>query len=121
MEKEFGEGVISFVEDGVKKAAIYEQEEGNGILVRLEGAMNRETANTLRNELSARILSGQKISVDLSGVTYLSASVMDILLQEEIKQESSGKTIPLKQMPQQIYDSFKARGMHELFEIEVKQ
>ena len=121
MEREYTEDTIRFLDQGTEKASIQEKQEENGILLKLSGAITGEITNALLDEMTALIVAGQDITVDLENTTYLSASVMDVFLKMERRLEEKRKYLQIVQMPPQIYEEFKARGMHELLEIEVKK
>ena len=119
MESVYAEDGIHFMENGTEKAAFLEKMEDQGILISLRGAVSGEMANALMDEMSALIVSGQGITVVLEETTYLSPSIMEVFLRMENKLEEKGKYLRIIRMPQSIYNEFKARGMHELLEIEV--
>ena len=119
LQKSFSEDGIRFLDQEKEVAGIREEIAEGKATFFLSGAMNSETANDLADEITALIISDQEIFVNMEGVTYLSSSVMETLLRMEKKLEQKGKYMQILQMPQIIYDGFKARGMHELFEIEV--
>ena len=119
MERVYTEDMIRFIEDGAEKACFQESSEGETATLTLSGSISGEINNALLDEMTALIVAGQGMIVNLSGVKYLSPSSMEILLRMERKMEEKGKYLRIIQMPQFIYDIFKARGMHELLEIEV--
>lgn len=119
MEKKYEEDGIHFLENGTEKAVFLEKIENQGIVISIHGAVSGEMANTLMDEISALIVAGQEISVDLEKAAYLSPSVMEVFLRMEKRLEEKGKYLRIIRMPQNIYNEFKARGMHELLEIEV--
>ena len=121
MEKEFGSDSIRFLDNGVEKACIAEAEADGVITITLSGTLSQETANTLLDEMTALIVAGQGIVVDLEKTTYVSASVMEALLRTEKLLEKSNKYLRIINMSQDVYDGFKARGLHELLDIEVKK
>ena len=119
MQKIFSEDSIRFTEQDQEIAAIREETGEGKVTFFLTGSLNSETANDLADEMAAMIISGQEILLNMEEVTYLASSVMEALLRMEKKLEEKGKFMQILRMPQKIYDDFKARGMHELFEIEV--
>ena len=121
MERVYTEDAIRFMENGTEKAALQEKVEGESIQISLSGAISGDITHTLLDEMTALIVAGQGITVNLESASYLAPSVMDTLLQMEKRLEEKGKIMRLIQMPQPIYDDFKARGMHEMLEIEVKK
>ncbi len=121
MERVYTEDTIRFMEKDQEKASIREQQDGNNILMSLTGSISGEITNALLDEMTALIIAGQGITLNLSDVTYLAPSVMEVFLQMERKLEEKNKILQITQMPQSIYNEFKARGMHDLLEIEVKK
>ena len=121
MEKEFTNDSIRFLEQGEEKAVIHEAENDGVIMITLSGKQSGDVANTLLDEMTALIVAGQGIVVDLDQTSYVSASVMEVFLRMEKMLEKNNKFMRITNMSQQIYDEFKARGLHELLEIEVKK
>ena len=121
MEREYSEDTIRFLEHGTEKASITETIEGNTVLMFLSGVISGEVTNVLLDEMSALIVAGMEITVNLDNAQHLAPSVMEVFLQMERKLEEKGKYLRIVQTPQSLYDEFKTRGMHELLEIEVKK
>ena len=121
MEKEFTNDSIRFLDKGEEKAMIHEAENDGVIMITLSGKLSGEVANTLLDEMTALIVAGQGIVVDLEKTTYVSPSVMEVFLRMEKMLEKNNKFMRISNMSQEIYDEFKARGLHELLEIEVKK
>ena len=121
MEKEFGSDSIRFLDNGVEKACIAEAEADGVITITLSGTLSQEIANPLLDEMTALIVAGQGLVVDLEKTEYVSASVMEALLRTEKLLEKSNKYLRIINMSQEVYDGFKARGLHELLDIEVKK
>ena len=69
----------------------------------------------------ALITAGKGIELNLKGASHLSPSVGIAFLALENKLESCGKTMRMTHVPPAIYQVFRARGMHELFEMELEQ
>ena len=121
MERVITEDTIRFIDNGTEKASFQEKLEGESALIAISGAVSSDITNALLDEMTALIVAGQGITVNLEKTTYLAPSVMEVFLQMEKRLEAKGKYMRIIQMPQNIYDEFKARGMHELLEIEVKK
>jgi len=121
MEKEFGSDSIRFLDHGVEKACIAEAEADGVITITLSGTLSQEIANPLLDEMTALIVAGQGLVVDLEKTEYVSASVMEALLRTEKLLEKSNKYLRIINMSQEVYEGFKARGLHELLDIEVKK
>ncbi|MBQ6513427.1 MAG: STAS domain-containing protein [Clostridia bacterium] len=121
MEKEYTEDSIRFVLNGAEKAAIKEEAADNIIKITLSGELNSEVANTLLDEMTALVVAGQGIVIDLDQTSYVSASMMEVFLRTEKLLEKNNKFMRIAGMSQKIYDEFKARGLHELLDIEVKK
>ena len=121
MERQYSDDSIKFVDQGIEKALIHEEIGEAAITITLSGELSGEVANTLLDEMTALIVSGQGIVVNMESVVYVSASVMEVLLRMEKLLEQKNRYMRIVQMPQAIYNEFKARGLHELLEIEVKK
>lgn len=121
MEKEFTNDSIRFLEQGTEKAVISEAVNSEMTTIALSGELSGEVANTLLDEMTALILAGQGILIDLDKTTYISASVMEVFLRMEKLLEKNNKYMRITNMTQTIYEDFKARGLHDLLEIEVKK
>ena len=121
MERVITEDTICFMDNGIEKASFQEKLEGESVLITISGAVSGDITNALLDEMTALIVAGQGIMVNLEKTTYLASSVMGVFLQMERRLEEKGKYMRIIKMPQNIYDEFKARGLHELLEIEVKR
>ena len=119
MEIVYIEDTIRFIEGGEEKASFQEKLDGNMVVLSLGGTISGEINNALLDEMMALIVADQVLVLNFKNVTYLSPSSMEIILKMERKMEEKGKYLRLIEMPQNIYDIFKNRGMHELLEIEV--
>ena len=120
MQRIYAEDGIRFLkEDGTECARIRETAADGAAEVELSGSFPGELAADLWDELAALAAGGQKITLDLKQVAYLSASAMNALLQIEKRLEARKEFLLLRHMPAGIYADFKKKGMHELFEIEV--
>lgn len=119
MEKEYTGNSIRFLSQGAEKALILEEADKDVITVSLSGELTGEVANVLLDEMTALIVAGQGLVVNLEKTVYISASVMEVLLRMEKRLEEKNKYMQIVQAPQEIYNEFKARGLHELLDIEV--
>ena len=119
MEKEYTGNSIRFLSQGAEKALILEEADKDVITVSLSGELTGEVANVLLDEMTALIVAGQGLVVNLEKTVYISASVMEVLLRMEKRLEEKNKYMQIVQARQEIYNEFKARGLHELLDIEV--
>ena len=121
MEKEYTGNSIRFLSQGAEKALILEEADKEVINISLSGELTGEVANVLLDEMTALIVAGQGIVVNLDKTVYISASVMEVLLRMEKRLEAKNKYMRIIQVSPEIYGEFKARGLHELLDIEVKK
>lgn len=121
MELEYSIDTIRFLDHGSEKALLREKLDKESVTVGLSGSLSGDVANTLLDEVTALIVAGRSIVIDLEGAVYISPSVMEVLLKVEKRLEQNNKFMRIVQCPQEIYDTFKARGLHELLEIEVRK
>ena len=104
-----GEEILSLLE---------RQEEDGGITMALTGSMRSDTAHDLQDELAAFVALGLPLTLDLSGVNYLSAACMQALLAVQQKIDECGGRLLLRRLPPEIMQELKKTGMTELLMIE---
>ena len=122
MQRIYTEDGIRFLkDDGTEQGLIRETAGENGMSVELSGSFPAETAADLWDELAALAVAGQGITLDMKQLKYLSISAMNALLQVEKRLEARNDCLLLQHMPRKIYEEFRKKGMHELFEIEVEE
>ena len=113
-----GESIV-LCDGGNKILTIGEAMTEEGIRITLEGALRSDVAHELQDELIAMTTVGANVTVDMSGVTYISSTVQSVFLMVQQKMDSMGKgTLTLCKLPEAIFQEFDRNGASELLLIE---
>lgn len=99
--------------------SVEETETDSGILMTLKGSLRSDTAHHIQDELDAFTTVGVRVTMDLSGVTFLAPSVLNALLnaQQLIEYLHQGE-LRLRKIPDTIYAEMDETGITELLVIE---
>ena len=65
MERVITEDTICFMDNGIEKASFQEKLEGESVLITISGAVSGDITNALLDEMTALIVAGQGITVNL--------------------------------------------------------
>lgn len=113
------DGSICFADANGDVLTIREQLEQDQILITLQGELRSETALLLQDELESFLSLGLSVTLDFSGVTFLSHSALYTLLgAQQFSDTLRRGQIILKQLPASIYQEFDRNGLTELLQIE---
>ena len=111
--------------DGSGKAVaeLMEQKKENNVwLVRLKGSVSSDCAYDVADELFALISVGNGIILDMSDTAYISDTFAEMLVQLQIKAENTDfESMPIQNMPSEIYQSLKKRGCITSLDYELKE
>lgn len=109
--------------DGTVAAQVYEKLEENGIcVVSLSGSINNEGAYDVGDELMALASAGKGIVLDMSGLTYLSNALAELLVRMQIRMEQTEyETMLIRNMPAEIYQMLKKQGCITSLDYELKE
>ncbi len=110
---------IVFYDGSTQILSIREEEIENGVLITLQGELRSDTGHELLDELTALATAGVNITLDFEGVTYITSTILDVLLkaQHTIDKISKGNLL-LRKLKPDIYSEFEKTGTHESFMIE---
>ena len=101
---------------------VEKKKEDNLLLVYLKGALGNECAYDVSDELLALISVGNGIILDMSETTYISSTFAEMLVQLQIKMENTDfESMPIQNMPAEIYHSLKANGCIASLDYELKE
>ena len=121
LHREMKQQTLVLYDGGQEILSILEQrEEEGGVTMTLTGSMRSDTAHDLLDELTAFVTLGLPLTMDLSGVDYLSAACMQALLAVQQKIDERGGRLLLRNLPQKVMQELKKSGMSELLMIEEK-
>lgn len=100
-----------------------EKKANNSIcLIQIKGSISNDCAYDVSDELFALISVGQGIILDLSETTYVSSTFAEMLVQLQIKLENTVfESMPIQNMPHEIYVSLKERGCITSLDYELKE
>ena len=120
LHREMKQQTLVLYDGGQEILSILEQQEDGGVTMTLTGSMRSDTAHDLMDELTAFVTLGLLLTLDLSGVDYLSAACMPALLAVQQKIDERGGRLLLRSLPQKVMQELKKSGMSELLMIEEK-
>lgn len=86
----------------------------NGVLI-LEGRLDASQSEKASEKLSEV---DESITIDMSGLDYISSSGLSVLIKTYKRLEESGETVRLINMSDRILDVFKLTRLDQFFEIE---
>lgn len=96
-----------------------EEEKNKDVCITLQGELRSDTTHHLQDELEAYVSVGSRIVLDFGGVTFVSASVLDALLdvQQLVDFFQKGAFI-LRNVTDEVYQAMDRRGLTDLLTIE---
>lgn len=121
MERVIDDQGIIFMANGQEVARMAESVEDNVAVIAMSGSFTSELKDDFYDEAVALITVGNGIELNMKNVTHLSPSVSLAFLSLEDKLESLGKSLRMTHVPDVIFQHFRSRGMHELFDIELEK
>ncbi len=124
MKRNVSGDTLSFLDDGGKTTAelTEQKKEDNVWLVRVEGSIGNDCAYDVADELLAIASVGNGIILDMSDTTYVSNTFAEMLVQLQIRMERTEfESMPIQNMPQEIYRFLKERGCITSLDYELKE
>ena len=124
MKRNVSGDTLSFLDDGGKTTAelTEQKKEDNVWLVRLKGSIGNDCAYDVADELLAIASVGNGIILDMSDTTYVSNTFAEMLVQLQIRMERTEfESMPIQNMPQEIYRFLKERGCITSLDYELKE
>ena len=110
---------IVFYNDSTQVLSIKEEENENGVLMTLVGELRSDVAHELLDELTALATVGVNIVLDFEGVTFITSTILDVLLTAQQTMDSLGKgTMLLQKLQPEIFRQFEKTGTSELLMIQ---
>ena len=112
-------GFIIFSDESKVVLSIEEKMQDKKILMSLAGELRSEVAHEIQDELVKLTTVGVSVTVDMSGVTYISPSVQQAFLNVQKKRDAMKKgALVLQGMSDEIYEEFDKTGTSDLLMIE---
>ena len=117
---------IHFLKEGKELLTVAEtpDEKTGRLILTLSGMLNLETLPALYAELAALVSVGEKLTLNLSGLTYFArsegASVLT-RIQRQIEELDEDESLVLSDVPPEIMKELQAVGATALLEIEKKR
>lgn len=124
MRRVVNNNVLKFIdENGNAVVELVENKTDNDVwLIQIKGSISNDCAYDVSDELFAIISIGQGIILDLSETTYISSTFAEMLVQLQIKLESTDfESMPIQNMPPEIFRSLKERGCITSLDYELKE
>lgn len=113
------ETAIVFYNGSEQVLSIKEEETETGILMTFQGELRSDVAHELLDELVAFATIGAAVVMDFEGVTFITPTILDVLLTAQQTMDRIGKgAMLLKKIPPQIYQQFENTGTSELIMIQ---
>lgn len=110
---------IVFYNGATQILSIKEEEIGNGVLMTLQGELRSDVAHELLDELTALATVGMNIVLDFEEVTFITSTILDVLLTAQQTMDSMGKgTMLLRKLQPDIFRQFEKTGTSELLMIQ---
>lgn len=119
IRKQSGDVISLSNEDGIV-LSMEEKESDGGICMTLKGKLVSESAHLIQDELEAFISIGLSVNLNLKDVTYISPSVMFVLLNAQMLTDNyfQNSEFTLRSVPAPIYQSLYAQGITDQLMIE---
>lgn len=96
-----------------------EKETGNDVLITFEGELRSDTTHHIQDELEAYVSVGSRITLDFGAVTFVSASVLDALLDvQQLADFFQKGDFVLRNLTEEVYQTMDKRGLTDLLMIE---
>ena len=117
-------GALKFLDDRGNTAAelLEEKKDSNVWQITLKGSIGNDCAYDVADELFALISTGNGVILDMTDTTYISNTFAELLVQLQIRMEDTDfESMPIQNMPQEIYHSLKERGCITSLDYELKE
>ena len=110
---------IVFYNANTQVLSILEEEREDGVLLTLRGELRSDVAHELLDELTALATVGVQVTLDFAEVTFITATILDVLLTVQQTMDAMGKgSLVLRKLKPDIYHQFEKTGTSELLIIE---
>lgn len=96
-----------------------ETETGKDVCITFQGELRSDTTHHIQDELEAYVSVGARIILDFGAVTFVSASVLDALLDvQQLADFFQKGNIVLRNLTDEVYQIMDKRGLTDLLTIE---
>ena len=110
---------IVFLNGTTHVLTIREEEKENGVLMTLQGELRSDVAHELMDELTALATVGVNVVLDFAEVTFITSTILDVLLTVQQTMDTIGKgSLLLRKIPDKIFEQFEKTGVSELLLIQ---
>jgi len=96
---------------------LYSEENGNEVVIYLEGKMDTNTSSNVMEEISAYIKDGEKVILDIEKLEYISSAGLRVLVISEQKLRDKGGELLVRNASQTILDIFEITGLDIMLKI----
>ena len=124
MKRNVSGDTLSFLDDSGNTAAelTEQKKEDNVWLIKIKGSIGNDCAYDVADELLAIASVGNGIILDMSDTTYVSNPFAEMMVQLQIRMERTEfESMPIQNMPQEIYRFLKERGCITSLDYELKE
>lgn len=113
------EGNCLFLEDinGKNIVILKEILQGKELTIELNGSLTSDTTHDFEDEIVAFSIMCDRIILDFKELTYISNSVIKVLLQLEHMMEAKDGELIIKNMEGKVRTSFEEMGLEDVFYI----
>ena len=113
------EGNCLFLEDVNGKTIVILKEilQGKELTIELNGSLTSDSTHDFEDEIVAFSIMCERIILDFKELTYISNSIIKILLQLEHMMEAKDGELIIKNMGDKVRTSFEEMGLEDVFYI----
>lgn len=87
------------------------------LTIEINGALTSDTTHDFEDEIVAFSIMCEKITLDFKELTYISNSVIKVLLQLQHMMEENDAEVIIKNMNEKVRTSFEEMGLEDVFYI----
>jgi len=99
--------------------AVVVVDEGTGIVAHVSGEVDMATCGRLRDAIEPHLGPGQRVVLDLSGVTFMDSSCLAVLEQARTTLTEDGGSLILRNPSKAARHLLSVTGMSKLFQTEI--
>ena len=99
--------------------AVVVDDDGPEVVAHVSGEIDMATCGRLRDAITPHLGPGQRVVLDLSGVTFMDSSCLDVLEQARTTMTEDGGSLVLRNPSRVAHRLLSVAGLTNLFEIEI--
>lgn len=95
-----------------------EKLENDTLIITVEGEIDLENSDNLRNQVSTALENNTAVSLEMSGVNYIDSSGVAVLIEGKQKAEEGSKQFKIKKPNEAVISVLKLANLDSFFVIE---